>query len=610
MEGVTRRELIGAGLAGGATLAGLDWAQGLHAALAAPRVCGDLRDIEHVVIFIQENRSFDHYFGTYRGVRGFSDPRGGAFAQPGFDRPGYGGQLLPFHLDSFRNGECPHDITHEWGPQHRCWNGGAMDGFVRTHVEVDGADYGPLTMGYHTRADVDYYHALADAFTLCDHHHCSVLGPTDSNQLYLLSGTIDPAGRNGGPMLHNAGRAPGGLDRQAFFGSLTWTTMPEQLRARGVSWKAYSGDNFSQLEDSPLPLFKRFVEDPELRDRGLRPVFPTDFQQDVANGTLPQVSWIWTHIALSDHPPAPSVFGQQQLDTILQALTAKPDLWRKTALIVTWDENGGFFDHVPPPTPPPGTPGEYVTVDPLPDTAAGIAGPIGLGFRVPLLIVSPYARGGFVCSDTFDHTSILRFLERRFDVEVPNLSAWRRANTGDLTSAFNFAGPDASVPALPKPSLTDPRITGADCVTGPVGLTGAPVPPYPIPPNRMPGQEAGAARRPSGIVCAEDSVRRGAIHLTVVPGTAVVGRRTAFHFRATTAVDGRAAPVAGAIVTFAGRRARTDAHGRATIATTLGRRHRYPAIARKVGLSPGRTGVRAHTARPRARRRRRAGFTG
>jgi phospholipase C len=604
----TRRQVIGAGLAGGASLAGLDWARGLHAALAAPAVCGDLRDIEHVVVFIQENRSFDHYFGTYRGVRGFGD-RSGVFAQPGYDVPGYDGHLLPFHLDSFNGGECPHDITHDWGPQHRCWNGGAMDGFVVTHLKEDGQDYGPLTMAYHTRADIDYYRAVADAFTVCDHYHCSVLGPTDCNQLYLLSATIDPDGRAGGPLLHNAGKAPGGLDRDAFFGTLTWTTMPEQLQARGISWKAYSGDNFSQLEDSPLPLFKQMVNDPELRDRGLRPVFPTDFQQDVANGQLPQVSWIWAQIALSDHPPGPSVFGEQQLDLILQTLVSQPDLWRKTALLVTWDENGGFFDHVPPPVPPPGTPGEFVTVNPLPDTAAGIAGPIGLGFRVPLLVISPYARGGFVCSDTFDHTSILRFLERRFGAEVPNLSPWRRSTTGDLTSAFNFAGPDASVPSLPKPSLADPRITGQDCTTGPIGLTGAPVPPYPVPPNSMPQQEAGTARRPSGLECAEGSVQRGAIHLTVRPSTAVVGRRTRFTFHATTAVAGRAQPVAGAIVTFAGRRVRTDRRGRARLVTTLHRRHRYAAVARKAGLRPGRTRVRGLRVR-RARRRRSTAFTG
>src|SRR5205823_4933947 len=123
---------------------------------------------------------------------------------------------------------------------------------------------------------------------------------------------------------------------------------------------------------------------------------------------------------------------------ILATLTANPLLWQKTALFVTYDENGGFFDHVPPPVPAAKTPGEYLTVSPLPAAAEGIAGPIGLGFRVPMLVVSPFSRGGFVCSQVFDHTSTLLFLERRFGAEVPNLSAWRRHTVGDLTAAFNF----------------------------------------------------------------------------------------------------------------------------------------------------------------------------
>ena len=152
-------------------------------------------------------------------------------------------------------------------------------------------------------------------------------------------------------------------------------------------------------------------------------------------------------LLLSEHPPAPPIYGENATQTVLQALTANPAVWSRTALFVTWDENGGFFDHVPPPAAPPGTPGEYLTVSPLPAAAEGIAGPIGLGFRVPMLVVSPFTRGGLVCSDTFDHTSTLRFLETRFGVEVPNLSAWRRSVTGDLTSAFNFAAPpNASVP--------------------------------------------------------------------------------------------------------------------------------------------------------------------
>jgi phospholipase C len=214
----------------------------------------------------------------------------------------------------------------------------------------------------------------------------------------------------------------------------------------------------------------------------------------------------------SEHPPAPVEWGQYASAQVLSALTANPSVWRKTALFITHDENGGFFDHVPPPTAPSGTAGEYLTVSPLPGDAAGIAGPIGLGFRVPLLIASPFARGGFVCSDTFDHTSLLRFLETRFGAEVPNLSAWRRGVTGDLTSAFNFVSVDDTVPALPAPSLTDPRVVDSTCTTsapldlltssipGLAGLEAEVVQPYPVPPNSLPGQEPGAPQRPSGVI--------------------------------------------------------------------------------------------------------------
>src|SRR5205823_5071066 len=149
---------------------------------------------------------------------------------------------------------------------------------------------------------------------------------------------------------------------------------------------------------------------------------------------------------------------------ILNTLVSNPSVWAKTALFITHDENGGFFDHVTPPVAPAGTSGEYVTASPLPSDASGIAGPIGLGFRVPLLVVSPFARGGFVCSDTFDHTSLLRFLETRFGAEVPNLSGWRRSVTGDLTSAFNFVSVDKTKPTLPKESLLNLQVLGSNCL--------------------------------------------------------------------------------------------------------------------------------------------------
>jgi phospholipase C len=183
---------------------------------------------------------------------------------------------------------------------------------------------------------------------------------------------------------------------------------------------------------------------------------------------------------------------------VLRTLTSRPDIWGKTVLFLTWDENGGFCDHVRPLTPPAGTPGEYLTVNPLPGAAQGVAGPIGLGMRVPLLIISPFTRGGLICSDRFDHTSLLRFLERRFGAEVPNLSHWRRSVTGDLVSAFNFlAPPKRRLPPLPPaPTPTQSADCSQELAEKITGLSLASV--YPVPPNHMPRQERGRARRPSG----------------------------------------------------------------------------------------------------------------
>jgi phospholipase C len=310
-----------------------------------------------------------------------------------------------------------------------------------------------------------------------------------------MAASIDPDGKNGGPLLQTlTGNQP------ALLGKLTYTTMPEQLQARGISWKIYSSPDESRglVSDNILPYFKSF-QDPSspLHQNAFGPQFPADFVTDAAAGNLPQVSWIIPSLAVSEHPPGPSLFGENTVSSILTALTANSAAWAKTALFVTYDENGGFFDHVPPVTAPPGTPGEYLTVPAVPDpTVAGnppVNGPIGLGFRVPMMVISPFSRGGFVSSDLFDHTSVLRFLESRFGVEVPNLSAWRRQTVGDMTSAFNFSKPDMSIPSLPSTSADIPTIT-AECSANLAGFT-----PYTLPsPQTMPAQETGTAPRPSG----------------------------------------------------------------------------------------------------------------
>ncbi len=482
-EGLTRRDLLRTGAAAGigAAASGLALDPVIERALASTGRPGRLRDIEHVVILIQENRSFDHYFGTYRGVRGFADRHGrAAFAQHGYTQPGQGGRLRPFHLETHGQAQCTNDITHDWGPQHRSWNHGRMDRFLREHLKSDDPGSAPLTMGYYQRSDIEFYYRLADAFTICDRYHCSVMGPTDPNRLYTMSATIDPDGRHGGPLLETLV-----TKRAANAGKFRWTTMPEQLSERRVSWKVYTspvGGSF----DNVLPYFRNFQHKKALNDRGIKPTYPADFAADLKRGRLPQVSWIIGSLPASEHPGFSSAKGGERITRdVLSALTAHPEVWKKTALFVTWDENGGFFDHVAPPAPRHGTRGEYLTIKTLPDTAQGIRGPIGLGFRVPMLIASPFARGGYVCSDLFDHTSVLRFLETRFGAEVPNLSAWRRSVTGDLTSAFSFARPDRSVPRLPRVNVPSDS-SGASCSSEP----------YPVPANHMPGQEHGRPRRP------------------------------------------------------------------------------------------------------------------
>ncbi len=489
--GLTRREMLrAAAITGaGAGLAGLAADPLLSPVLAAAPRRGTLKDIEHVVVLIQENRSFDHYFGTFPGVDGFGSPAAKrVFAQPGYPVSGFNGELLPFHLNTAGQPQCFPDITHDWGPQHQSWNGGAMDGFVRAHLAVDGPNAGPATMGYYEQQDIPFYWALAQAYTLCDAYHCSVIGPTYPNRLLSVSATLDPNGQAGGPLLHTLGS-----DLESYVGRFTWTTMFEQLQARGISWKVYNGTGGGSL-DNMLEFFKQFQGDPKLNALGLQPSYPADFVADLGSGSLPAVSWLLLGLEQTEHPGYSSAkIGEYATRQVLESIWAKPEIWAKTAVFITWDENGGFFDHVTPPTPPAGTPGEYVTVNPLPADAAGIAGPIGLGFRVPMLVVSPFSRGGFISSDRFDHTSILRFLETRFGAEVPNLSAWRRAHTGDLTGAFNFAAPAAKrVPALPAVNVSASLIANGGCVANPPA-------PVTVPPNVAPKQAKGKPRRPSGL---------------------------------------------------------------------------------------------------------------
>ncbi|MBV9315458.1 MAG: phospholipase C, phosphocholine-specific [Pseudonocardia sp.] len=437
-------------VAAGAALAALP--DGLIHSIGEPRRRGRLDDVEHVVILMQENRSFDHYYGMLPGVRGFGDTTAltGVFSQPNPK----GGALLPFHLDTLQvDAQRLIDLDHSWDGTHAAWAGGGYDGWIAAKTE--------FTMAHFAESDIPFHHALADAFTICDHYFCSLLGPTTPNRLHLFTGTIDPDGRAGGPAIGNPD------DYKPVY---RWTTYPERLQAAGITWQVYANKEVGDREgedgylgdygDNPLWLFHAYHDaltssDPAHRQLAERASVHGDWQPssgrgrdvnhvlsefvaDCRAGTLPQVSWIVAPYAYCEHPRARPVDGARYVDTVLRALFDNPALWESTVLFLNYDENDGFFDHVLPPVAPPGTPLEYVG-----------GRPIGLGPRVPMTVISPWSRGGWVSSEVYDHTSVIRFLERWTGVQEPNISEWRRAVTGDLTRAFDFREHTMTIPALP-----------------------------------------------------------------------------------------------------------------------------------------------------------------
>nr|WP_211188487.1 phospholipase C [Gordonia asplenii] len=505
--GLSRRDFFAKVAAAGGTAFLASWADPIisRAYAADPAGTGSLNDIEHFVFLMQENRSFDHYFGTLSGVRGFDDPSA-AWKQKGW-APGVGptstGHTVPFRLDTTRgpslDGECINDPDHSWGGMHHAWAGGKNNGWLPMSIKSVGPANGPALMGYYTRKDIPVHYDIADAFTILDNYHCSVLGPTDPNRLYWMSAHLDPEGTHGGPLLET----PTLIPRFTY----SWRTMPENLRDAGISWKIYNnrdvGPLSSVLLDGMMGCFKQAADpNSQLHRRGIDPTYPTDFRDDVRNNKLPKVSWVIPALIECEHPALPAALGAVGLVQILDILTSNPAVWEKTALIISYDENGGFFDHVTPPTAPPGTPGEYVTVRDINRVSSsdGIRGPIGLGYRVPGLVISPYSRGGLVDSTIFDHTSQLQLLETRFGVEVPNLTKWRRSVTGDMTSTFDFA----RKPNSRRPHIHDTKskVDAALAQCGPNVAAGYMNrgAPFPVPPNAMPSQEPGSRRRPSGVV--------------------------------------------------------------------------------------------------------------
>lgn len=452
-------------------------------AINAQRDTGTIQDVAHIVALTQENRSFDHYFGTFKGVRGFADRfpipmegrnpsrRSNVWQQARMDDSGPG-SATPFHLDTQRNFALmrAEGAAHTWPDALQAWASGRLNQWTQAK--------GQHAMGYFTQADLPFHYALADAFTLCDAYHCSFQGGTTPNRLFLWTGTNDPHGRGHGPATFNDIES---LQEKPGRPSYTWTTYPERLQAAGISWQVYQ-DITDNYDDNSLAFFKVFRDayanlpgsSAELKARASSTRGLDQLKADVLANKLPQVSWIVASELSSEHPARSSpAQGADYTARVLDALTANPEVWSRTVLFLNYDENDGYFDHVPPPAVP-----SYIdwNADPAKALLAGASTvdtsgeyneklvsyrsgeqdisllhqPYGLGPRVPLLVVSPWSRGGWVNSQVFDHTSVIRFMEARFGVMELNISAWRRAVCGDLTSALDFSRPERSpVPTLP-----------------------------------------------------------------------------------------------------------------------------------------------------------------
>jgi phospholipase C len=486
MSELSRRNLIrGAAVAGAAAAAASVTSAGASAEVTTKhdagtasgnRRFGDIRDIKHVMVLMQENRSFDMYFGTLKGVIGYGDkatitlPGGYSVFQQPLTAPGQPvtGTQYPFALSAGKVTSTPlppnaeqgaqnaNGTDHSWETQHEAWNGGLLNAWYTAK--------GIETLGHFTRADIPFHYALADAYTIGDAYHCSVLSATGPNRTYLWGGTINADKAHGSYVAYNGGDELGDF--------LPWQSYPETLQDAGVSWKIYQGtDNYG---DNGAQYYKTFAElDPSqggtaapgnpFYDNGLTTVpEPLNYETyngdnlanaikaDVEAGTLPQVSWVVTNQQYSEHPDGAPTDGAYYVGRVLQALAADPDVLNSTLVIIDYDENDGAFDHVPPPVAPQGTTDEFY----LESSLAPAPLPVGLGYRVPLFLLSPWTRGGWVTSEVSDHTSVLQFLEKWTTAIgkpaiCPNISAWRRSVCGDLTNALDFDHPVYGLPDLP-----------------------------------------------------------------------------------------------------------------------------------------------------------------
>jgi phospholipase C len=460
-------------------------------ALPANRRSGSVQDVRHVVILMMENRGFDHYFGTLKGVRGFGDrhPVPLESGKPVWFQSDGAREIAPYHLDTATTSAMRVPGTpHSFRDAQAAWNQGKFGFWPKFKTRY--------AMGHYRRADLPYQFALAEAFTICDAYHCSVTTGTDPNRIMFWSGSnADPAAWVRGENATADNSEPDNLrcwikgalpePGYTYAGSaLTWPTIPDILESAGIDWRIYQdpNDNWTGAMHGGLAFegFRSARPGLPLYEKGMRNWSLKQFAEDACKGQLPQVSWILPPMLWSEHPgPSSPAQGAEFTSRILDALTHNPETWGSTALFLTYDENDGMYDHVPPPAPPSfnadGSPAGGATLkldgmyfsDPqrqhllAEDTISGTVRPWGLGPRVPMVVISPWSKGGWVNSQTFDHTSVGQFLEKRFGVTVPAISPWHRAVCGDMLSAFDFSSPDAPAPGLPDAKGSAARVAEA-----------------------------------------------------------------------------------------------------------------------------------------------------
>jgi phospholipase C len=470
-----------------------------------------IQDVQHVVILMQENRSFDHYFGTMRGVRGFGDrfPVPLETGKNVFFQSDGKREVPPYRADKkTMNAALVNGTPHDFPDTQAAWNQGKYGYWPMFKT--------PFSMAYYTREEIPFQYALAESFTVSDAYHCSVATGTDPNRIVFWSGSnFDPEKRAAGINCTDADSEPvnlrcwpehaEGTDKPHLMpepgyvyrgSSLKWDTIPDVLQKAGVSWRIYQdpNDNWDGAMHGCLAFesFRTAKPGSPIYENGMKHWSLADLARQVKDGTLPQVSWILPSQSNSEHPSGPSSpnRGGDFTHQVLTAITSNPDVWSKTVFFLTFDENDGLFDHLPAPAVPSfnvdGTLAGKATMDlagmyfnndkgttPFPnpfleasmkkggevkkriyqdkrDTISGNIRPWGMGPRVPMYMISPWSKGGWVDSQVADHTSVGQFLEQRFKVNIPAISPWHRAVSSDLTSAFDFVNPNDPVfPKLP-----------------------------------------------------------------------------------------------------------------------------------------------------------------